>query len=41
MFWGSGLRPGGSCDPEGGVTPRVKRGYAKVSIDIKDEGVLL
>ena len=30
-FWGSGLRPGGSSDPEGGVTPSVKGGYAKLS----------
>jgi len=31
-FWGSGLRPRGSSDPEGGVTPSVKRGYAKLSL---------
>ncbi len=28
-FWGSGLRPGGSSDPEGDVTPRVKGGLCK------------
>ncbi len=33
IFGGSGLRPRGSSDPEGGITPSVKRGYAKVHRD--------
>jgi len=32
IFGGSGLRPRGSSNPEGGITPSVKRGYVKVSL---------